>query len=272
MKKTNTFSTILLLTLTFIVAIPFLIMIIGSFKPNISLISMPIDLNPFTNLTLANITKVVKDSDIDIWLKNSMLISLAVSIITSILSVMAGYAFARIKMRGSKILFAIVIATMLMPKQLLLIPNYLVAYKLNLQNTLLGIILTSISPAFGIFLCRQTISSIPKEIFDAAEMDGSSVIQTLIHIVIPISLSAIGTVAIFSFFDVFNDYLWQLIMISDKSLKTLPVGIAMFAQKIQGNKGVQLALALIGTIPLSVIFIVFQKFFIKQSTDGSIKG
>lgn len=247
-------------------------MIIGAFKPTISLISFPIDLNPFDNLTLENIKKVLDKSDLFLWLRNSFVISISVALITSAISIMAGYAFAKIKMRGSKILFALVIITMIMPKQILLIPNYLVAYNLNLQDKIIGVILTSISPAFGIFLSRQTISTIPKEIFDAAEIDGCNEIQKLFRITLPISLSTIGTIIIFSFFEVFNDYLWQLIMISNKSLKTLPIGIAMFAQKLQGNRGVQLALALLGTIPLAACFVLCQKFFIKQSTEGSVKG
>ena len=242
------------------------------FKPTISLISMPIDLNPFKNLTLDNVIRVITKSDMVLWLKNSFIISCSVAIITSIMSVMSGYAFARIKMRGSKILFALVIITMIMPKQILLIPNYLVAYNLNLQNKLIGVILTSISPAFGIFLSRQTISTVPREIYDAADLDGCSEFRKLLNITLPIILPTIGTIIIFSFFEVFNDYLWQLIMISDTNLKTLPIGIAMFAQKVKGNRGVQLALALLGTIPLGVMFVMCQKFFIKQSTEGSVKG
>lgn len=271
-NKANITTSIVLFLLTFIVSIPFFIMIIGSIKPSISLIKIPIDLNPFSNITLSNIKNVIDKSDIVIWIRNSLIVSISVAVITSVMSLMAGYAFARIKMRGAKILFVLVIATMLMPKQLLLIPNYLVAYKLNLQNTLIGLILTSISPAFGIFLSRQMISTIPKDIFDAADIDGCSEIRKFIKIVLPISLPTIGTISIFSFFEVFNDYLWQLIMISNKKLMTLPVGIAMYAQKLQGNRGIQLALALLGTIPLVVIFVMCQKFFIKQSTSGAIKG
>lgn len=267
-----TLSKILLFVLVLMASLPFFIMIIGAFKPSISLISIPIDLNPFKNITIDNVAKVLEKSDIILWTKNSFIISLLVAIITSVISIMAGYAFARIKMRGSKVLFALVMATMIMPKQILLIPNYLVAYNLNLQNKLIGVVLTSISPAFGIFLSRQTILTIPKEIYDAADIDGCNEIRKLTHITIPISLSTIGTIIIFSFFEVFNDYLWQLIMISDKSLKTLPIGIALFAQKLQGNRGVQLALALLGTLPLAIIFVLCQKFFIKQSTEGSIKG
>lgn len=116
------------------------------------------------------------------------------------------------------------------------------------------------------------ISTIPKEIFDAADIDGANELEKFKTVVLPISLPTLGTISIFSFFEVFNDYLWQLIMISNKKLVTLPVGIAMYAQKVQGNRGIQLALSLIGTMPLVIIFIMCQKFFIKQSTSGAVKG
>ena len=155
---------------------------------------------------------------------------------------------------------------------MLLIPNYLVAYSLNLQDRLIGVILTSIAPAFGVFLSRQFISNLPSELFDAAEVDGCSELRKFTKIVLPLSLPAIGTISIFSFFATFNDYVWQLIMISDKNLKTLPIGVAMFAQSASTNKSYQLAAACIASAPLILLFILLQRFFIKGATAGAVKG
>lgn len=265
-------STIILILIMLVIMFPFYIMIVGTFKPAVSLVTIPIDLNPFTNLTLKNLQKVLLKSDVFLWLKNSFLISFAVCFLTCFVAVTAGYSFARIEFKGKKVCFMFVMATLMMPKQVLLIPNYLVANSLGLVDTMIGVVLTSVVPASGVFLCRQFILSIPKELYEAAEIDGCGEIKKFSQITLPLSLPAIGSTAIFAFFGAFNDYLWQLVMISKKSLKTLPIGVTLFAQAQQGNRAVQLAVAFVATIPLAVLFIVFQKFFIKGSTEGSVKG
>ena len=165
--------------------IPFYIMIVGSFKPAVSLVSIPIDLNPFSNLTIRNIITVLQKSEIFIWLKNSFIISLLGALITSFVSITAGYSFARINFRFKNFLFFLVMATLMMPKQVLLIPNFLVANQLHLVNTMLGVIITSIAPASGVFLCRQFISSIPRDLFEAAEIDGCGELRKFYLVNIP---------------------------------------------------------------------------------------
>ena len=250
---------------------PFYIMFVGAFKKPISLVTYPIDINPFQNLTLKNVQSVLK-SDIFLWLKNSIVISATVALSTIAIGTLGGYAFARIQFRGKKILFILVMATMMMPKQVLLIPNYLVAHELGLVNKMIGVILTSIAPAFGVFMSRQFYTSLPKELFEAAELDGCGEVRKFFSIALPLSSSAAGTIGIFSFFGCFNDYLWQLVMISDKKIQTLPIGISMYAQSMPGNKAAQLAVALFATIPVIIIFLAFQRSFIKGATEGAVKG
>ncbi len=264
-------GTLLMALLVCVVMSPLYIMVVGAFKPNIALIQMPIDLVPLRNFTLANMKKVMA-SDVFLWLKNSASLSLSVAVSTAFIGVSAGYAFARIPFRGKHIFFALVIATMLMPKAILMIPNYLVAHKLHLENTLNGVVLTTIAPAFAVFLSRQTISSIPTELFDASEIDGCGEIRKFFRIVVPLSAPTMGAVGIMAFFTAFNDYVWQMIMISEKSLRTLAVGMSYFAQLQNNNKAAQLAMALTATIPLALLFILCQKFFIKGVTVGAVKG
>jgi len=251
---------------------PFYIMIVGSFKPAIALNKFPVDLNPFRNLTLKNVAAVWEKSDILIWLKNTLIIGIAVAFGTIFVGVLGGYAFARIDFKGKNVLFMLVMATMMMPKQVLLIPNYLVANQLHLTNSLFGVVVTSIAPAFGVFLSRQFIQSIPSELFEAAEIDGCGEVRKFFRIALPLSMPAVGTIGIFSFFNCFNDYLWQLVMISDKKLKTLPIGIALYAETMRNNKAAQLAVALFATVPVVVLFLFCQKFFIKGATEGGVKG
>ena len=266
LQQASVSGTVMVCLLLTITVIPFYVMLVGAFKPNMSLIQIP------TDLTLKNMKAVFEKADILLWMKNSLIISLSVAALTAIIGVTAGYAFAKIRFRGKNILFTLVMATLMIPKQMLLIPNFLVANSLGLVNTLIGVILTTIAPAFGVFLSRQFISSLPNTLFDAAEIDGCSEPGKFFRIALPLSLPAVGTIAIFSFFTSFNDYVWQLIMISDKKLQTLPIGLAFFGEKMFNNSAAQMALALLATVPLVILFVVCQKFFIKGATVGAVKG
>lgn len=271
-NKVSIVNMVLLILLIMLVTFPFYVMVVGAFKLPIELAKMPVNLDPFTKLTLKNMNKVFKDSDVFLWLRNSFIISLTVAASTIFIGVSAGYAFAKIPFRGKAFFFALVMATMMMPKQMLMIPNYLVARTLHLENSMVGVILTSIAPAFGVFLSRQQISSMPKELFDAAEIDGCGEVAKFLRIVLPLSLPTAGTIGILSFFATFNDFIWQSIMITDKNLRTLPVGLSYFQALQTGNKGAQLAMALVATIPLGILFVICQKFFIKGATAGAVKG
>ena len=252
--------------------IPFFVMLIGTFKVNIDLVKYPMNLNPFENATLKNLHKVFTETDMPLWFKNSFIISITTALSTILIGLAAGYALAKIKFRGKGLLFALVMATMMMPKQLLLVPNYLVARQLNLVNTTIGVILTSLSPAFAVFMSRQYISSLPTELFDSAEVDGCGEIRKFFTIVVPLSLPAAATIGIFSFFSTFNDYIWQLIMLTDSKKMTMPVGVAVFTSLNTGNVALQLASALVAAMPLVIIFFCCQKLFIKGATAGAVKG
>jgi multiple sugar transport system permease protein len=271
-RRVRPASFAILLFLIIISLLPFYIMFLGAFKSNAALSLIPPDLNPFQNLILKNLIHVLEKSDIFLWLGNSFVISVGVALLTVFIGATAGYSFAKIKFPGSNILFIIVIATMILPRQVMLIPNFIIAKDLNLTNTAIGVILTTVAPSFGIFLCRQFMMSIPKELMESSEIDGCSEVKKFISVIVPLSLPALGTVGLFSFFSAYNDFLWQLIMISDKALQTVPIGIAMFAQKSISNIGYQLMAATIATIPLFIIFLYFQKFFIKGITMGGVKG
>jgi len=271
-QKVSLFGSVLVYAVGIMNMIPLFIMVIGSIKHKFALIQYPMDLNPFKEPTLANIIKIIQETDLLLWFKNSFIISLSTTALTIIIGITAGYAFAKIKFRFKGLFFALVMATMMMPKQMMLVSNYLVADQLHLTNSLIGVVLTSLAPAFGVFLSRQFISSMPSELFDAAEIDGCSELRKFFSIVLPLSLPAAGTIGIFSFFGAFNDYIWQLIMISDPKLRTIPVGIGHYSSLNSSNYPLQLACALLSTIPLVVIFLCSQKLFIKGATAGAVKG
>jgi multiple sugar transport system permease protein len=272
-RKKKWISLILLLLLLAISAAPFYIIIIGAFKPQRLLIIAPPDLNPLKDLTLRNMRYLFSRSAVFSWLLNSFIVSGGTTLLTVIVGTTAGYSFAKKKFRGKALFFAVIIATLILPRQLLLIPQYLVAQKLVLTQKFIGVMLTSVAPAFGIFLCRQFMQSIPTELIESAEIDGYGEIAKFINIILPLSVPAVGALSIFTFLVVWNDFLWQFIMLSDKK-QTVPVGIALFSQ-VQvkfANYAYQLAGALIAIIPVVIIFLAFQRFFIKGITMGSIKG
>jgi multiple sugar transport system permease protein len=271
-KKKSVISTILFFIFLAITLFPFYVMVMGALKRNNALMKVPPDLSPFTGLIWTNFTYVIKRSNIGVWFVNSVVIGLGVALCTVFIAACAGYAFAKIRFPGSVALFALVIATMILPKQIMLIPNYLVALNLHLVNSRLGIILTTITPPFGVFLCRQFMVGIPTELTQAAEIDGCGEVGKFFYIIAPLSLPAMGALAIFSFFAAYNDYLWQLIMIHDKKLMTVSVGISFFANDAVSNFSYQLMAAALCSIPLIILFLLFQKVFIQGVTMGGVKG
>ena len=247
-------------------------MLIGAFKSQISFSMVPPDLNPLKDMIIDNWNNVAFESDIWLWLLNSIILGVFVASINVFVAACAGYAFAKKDFIGKTVLFGIIIATMILPRQMLLIPNYLVAQNLHLVNKTIGVILTTVSLPFGIFLCRQFIVGIPTELIEAAEIDGCHEVNKFIRIILPLSTPALGALAIFSFLGSWNDYLWQLIMLSDTKKYTITIGISTLSQISQSNTGRKMMAALIATVPILIIFLSFQKVFIKGITMGGVKG
>jgi multiple sugar transport system permease protein len=167
----------------------------------------------------------------------------------------------------------VMLATMMLPRQIMLIPNYMVAFKLHIIDKPIGLVLTSISSAYAIFLCRQFIAEIPNGLIEAAKMDGCSELGVFFKIILPISRPVIGSLAIFTFISSWNDFVWQNIMLTSKKNMTVPLMLAYLegqtdAMNALGNK---MAGAAISAIPMLIMFISFQKYFIKGITTGGIK-
>lgn len=251
--------------------VPFYVMIIGSLKPNMALFVIPLDLNPF-RLILTNYKYVFTKMDITNWYANSLFISIMIALLSVVVAATGGYAFAKKNFIGKRILFAILLATMMLPRQILMVPNFLVANSLGLHNRLIGVVLTSINAAFGVFLCKQFMSTLPNELSEAAEIDGCSEIGIFLKIIAPLSRPVLGALGIFSFITGWNDFVWQNIMLTSKSLRTMPIAIAFLSQEKISYIGYQMAGATLSAVPMIIIFLYFQKYFIKGITVGGVKG
>lgn len=252
--------------------IPFYVMIVGAFKPSVALTLVPADLNPFSNLRMDNFGEVIESSGMGRAFVNSAIISCGNCIITVFVGMMGGYAFAKRNFLGKRAWFVILLITMMLPSQVMLIPRYMVAKNLQLTNKLLGVVLTSINAAYAIFLCRQFVSSIPDEILGAAKIDGCTEMQSFLYIVLPMSKPIIASLTIFTFINTWNDFVWQNIMLSGKTVRTVPLALAMLGENPELNSvPLQFAGATLSAIPMLIIFICFQKHFVEGISGGAIK-
>ena len=253
---------------------PFVIMILGSFKPNMALSVVPVDFSPLRNVTLKNYIEVTQTVNVFQAYLNSLQLMLFVVGSEVLLSVMAGYIFAVKDFRMKRVLFAMVIETMMMPRQLLLVPNFMVAKKLKLIDSIGGAALTTINASYGIFLTRQYVLSITKDFYESARIDGCGELGIFARIVLPLSKPVMAAVAISSMFTVWNDYLWQNIMLTSGKNQTVPLMLAYLSNKSKSGIpafGIQLSGSVISVIPLLIFFMIFQKWFIEGVSAGGVK-
>jgi len=252
---------------------PIIWMILGSFKIQRVALAYPPEFIP-SNPTLENWIHLLVDRPSLQWLINSFIVAGGISLFGVITSTFAGYAFGKKEFPGRTILFWIILMTMMLPRQIYLIPLFVLMKNLGWFNSYQGMIAPYLVYPFGIFLMRQFMQSIPDELLEAGRMDGANELQLFWSIVVPLSRPAIGAIAIFGFMAGWNDYLWQLVMTTDESWMTLPVGISKLTASGVGSIdiGVGMAGATFAFIPMLLIFLLFQRHFIKGITVGALKG
>jgi multiple sugar transport system permease protein len=207
------------------------------------------------------------------YYKNTLIITTISLVLVLFCDAMAAYAFAKFEFRGKAILFWVMIGTMMLPIYATLIPTFWLFSKLKLVNTYQALILPGIVDAYGIFLLRQYMETIPNELLDAARVDGAGAFRRFWQIVVPLSRPALGTLAIFRFLFVWNDYLWPLVIIREESMYTLTIGIAQM-QLRQGMVvwGSQMAASVLATLPVIILVIIMQRQFLRGLTVGAFKA
>jgi multiple sugar transport system permease protein/alpha-1,4-digalacturonate transport system permease protein len=203
---------------------------------------------------------------------NSAVIAIVSTLIGVGLNGLAGFAFAKYKFPGREILFYLVLATMMVPFQITMIPIYVTIAKLGLINNYWGVILPGAASAFGIFLIRQFMQSIPDELLDAARIDGASELGIFLRIVVPLSGPALAVLAIFTFLARWNDYLLPLLVMNRQNMFTLPIGITNFIGEYRAEWSLVMAVALISVIPPVVLFLFFQRYFVSGIAMTGMKG
>ncbi|MGC8827783.1 MAG: carbohydrate ABC transporter permease [Anaerolineae bacterium] len=247
-------------------------MITGSFKIQHDAIAYPPELFP-AHPTLKNWEKLLVGMPTLRWLLNSFIAASGVALLGVITSTLAGYAFGKKRFPGQNFLFWLLLLTMMLPKQISLIPLFIMMRDLKWFDTYFALIIPYAAYPFGIFLVKQFMQGIPSDLLDAAKIDGASEFGVFWHVVLPLTKPAVGALAIFAFMFGWNDYIWQLVVTNKQTMLTLPVGVSkLVAGWATIDIGVGMAGATLAFIPMLVIFLLFQDYFVKGITVGAVKG
>ena len=265
------YGLLFLLALSFIY--PFLLAIGTSFKTLPEINQNPVALIP-QEFSLAGYLRLLT-FNVPRWIINSGLVAVLITLGNVLFASLAGYALARVPFRGSKILFLGILGTMMIPGIVLLIPMFIVLKALGFVDTYYGLIVPKLVTAFGIFLMKQFFESIPRELEEAARIDGATPFEIFFRVVLPTARPALVALIIFSFQGAWNDFMHPLIVITvNQDLYTLPLGLALMrggmGQNLQWNS--LMAGSMLTTVPMAIIFFIFQRYFIEGISYSGIKG
>ena len=206
------------------------------------------------------------------WLVNTVFMSVTAMLLTCLTAALAGYAMAKKRFLGRRIVFGLIVCAMALPKQVILIPLLREMSGLGLIDNIWAVIFPTVGWPFGVFLMKQFSESIPDEVLESARMDGASEMKTFGTIVFPMVKPGVGALAIFTFINSWNDYFMQLVMLSSNANFTLPLGIATLQGETSIDIGLLMAGAALASIPIIIVFLIFQKYFTKGITMGAVKG
>jgi len=225
-----------------------------------------------SSLNLENFRRALEQAPLGRYLLNSVIQSTIVMVGQLITASLAAYAFAFIDFKGRNILFLVFLSTMMIPWEATIIPNYMTITSIGWTDTFQGLSAPFLATAFGTFLLRQFFMSLPKELHDAATIDGSSELRFLMTIVLPLARPALGTLAIYSFLQTYNQYLWPLLITNDQSMRTVQIGIALLQDQERFVYNIVMAGVVIILVPTILLFIVGNRQLIRGLTAGAVKG
>lgn len=271
-------KTVLFLILSIIFAFPFLWTLSTSFKTEGALFALPPQLIPHP-FTIVEYVKLFSEFPFIIFLKNSAIISVFASVGSVLSSAVVGYSFSRLQWPGRDFFFFVLISTLMLPPQVTMIPVYLIFRQLNMINTLTPVWLPYwFAPAFFVFLFRQFFLSLPRDLEEAAVVDGAGVVSRLTHIMLPLVKPALLTVTLFSFMNSWNDFLTPLIYISTQSLFPVSLGLQFMntmGSSYVGGQGfwaILMAASVVAALPLAILFFMFQRLFVEGIVMSGVKG
>jgi multiple sugar transport system permease protein len=264
---------VLLTLLALVFVAPLVFMIITSFKTRAdagaiapSWIPNPFTFQAYESIFSAPGTPVLR------WFANSMIAALANAALVVATSAMAAYALARMKFKGQKLVFGLIVATLFVPPVILIIPNYLIVGELGWLNTLVAVIVPTAASAFGVFFLRQFFLGIPLELEEAARLDGASPLGIFTKVVLPLSRPALATLALLALLSNWNDFLWPVYVLFGPEAQTLPAGLSTLQSANAIRYDLLMAGAVIASVPVLIMFVFLQRFIIEGVSRSGLKG
>ncbi|MBO0440134.1 carbohydrate ABC transporter permease [Enterococcus sp. DIV0869a] len=268
--KNSIFTKIAMTIILVIIAFPFIWLVISSFKYEKDIISFPPKILA-DKYTFENYIKVWSTIPLLDYIKNTVIFSGGVVLTSVFFDSLAGYAFARMNFKGKSVLFYFVLLTMMIPFQVFMIPLFIEINKLGLLDTYAGLIIPKMTSAFGIFMMRSFFVTLPKDLEEAARVDGLNEFKIFLKIMLPLSKPTMLSLAIFTLMNSWNDLLYPLILTSSSKMRTLPAGLALFTGQNISFYGPVMAGTVISMLPLLIIYMFAQKYFVQSTAMSGMK-
>ena len=253
-----------------VVLFPLYWMVVVAFSSRSELFSGTTRLWPRT-LTLENFRRVLDAFPVATWVGNSVAIALTVSLLSVAVSMLAGYAFAHLRFRGSTVLFLLSVATLMIPLQVIMVPLFRLVTSMGLFGSYWAVILPTAATGFGAFLARQFVLAIPRDLIEAARLDGASHARIFWRIVLPLSRPLLAVLFFMSLLQSWNDFAWPLVALQDNTLYTLPIGLLYLQGQLGSDYGGTMAFALVSVAPMVVLFLAFQRYFVQGFARSGIR-
>ena len=262
--------TILAVVISIVLIFPLYWMVVVAFSSRAELLAGALQIWP-RSLTLDNFRSVFSSFPVATWFGNSVAIALVVALISVTVSTLAGYAFAHLRFRGSTALFLVSLATLTIPVQVIMVSLFKLITQLDLYGTYWAVILSTAASAFGVFLARQFILAIPRDLIEAARIDGAGHLRVFRSVVLPLSKPLLAVLFFMSVLQTWNDFAWPLIALKQNQLFTLPIGLLYLQGQFGSDYGGTMAFALINVTPMVLLFLVFQRYFVQGFSRSGIR-
>ena len=270
-QVTMFFIYALLIVVALLMLVPFAWMLSASLKMNKDVFAFPIEWIP-SNPRWRNYQDIWTKIPLLTFIKNTAKLTIIVTLLQLFTSSFAAYAFAKLNFKGKKVLFLGYIATIAVPWQAYMVPQFMMMRSWGLNNTHLAIICLQAFSAFGVFMMKQFYEGVPSELCEAARIDGLSEYGIWFRIMLPLSKPALSTLTIFTFVNTWNDFLGPLIYLTKTELKTIQIGLRMFISQYSAEYGLIMAASVVALIPVLIVFLALQKYFVQGVASAGLKG
>jgi alpha-1,4-digalacturonate transport system permease protein len=262
---------IILAAVALLTLFPFLWMLSTALKSSSELFSrVPIIIPKHPQWS--NFTKIFTYAPFAKYFLNSTIVAVSAVIFTVFINLLAGYTFAKFRFKGRKALFIMVLSTLMIPMQIIMVPNFIIISALGWLNSFVGLVIPRAAEAFGLFLSKQFMDDIPYELIEAARIDGESEFKIFVNIILPNAKPLIAVLSTFTFMWRWNDFIWPLIIVSNRDMYTVQLGMYSFIGQFYVEWNSLMVIALLAVIPVLTIFLIFQRFIVQGIATTGLKG